>query len=150
MTWIADSAKRIMPDAPMGLELSTPPDGLNGIRPDIAVSPASVSFQPSPSGAKPRLSNHIGSYQENGTYTSAASISSMGLLIPAAFHSAAAASRLACGFTWSRPAYANGSVRSDVAWIHATGWPSATRASAAASSPITIAAAPSDEGHVSS
>src|ERR1700752_3049335 len=121
MTWIADSAKRIIPDAPIGLDDSTPPEALNGIRPVIAVSPASVSFQPSPSGAKPRLSNHIGSYHENGTYTSAASISSIGLLIPAAFHRAAAASRLACGLTWSRPAYASGSVRSAVPWIQATG-----------------------------
>ena len=40
---------------------------LNGMRPPIAVSPASVSFQPSPSGAKPRFSSHIGSNQENGT-----------------------------------------------------------------------------------
>ena len=32
------------------------------------------------------------------------SISSIGLSIPAAFHSAAAASRLARGLTWSRPA----------------------------------------------
>ena len=56
-----------MPDAPIGLDDSTPPDGLTGNRPPIAVSPASVSFQPSPSGAKPRFSNHIGSNQENGT-----------------------------------------------------------------------------------
>src|SRR4029079_9791243 len=104
---MADSAKRIMPEAPIGLDDSTPPEALNGIRPVIAVSPASVSFQPSPSGAKPRLSNHIGSYHENGTYTSAASISSIGLLIPAAFHRAAAASRLACGLTRSRAAPAS-------------------------------------------
>src|SRR4029078_1561603 len=95
------SANRILPDAPIGFDDSTPPDGLSGIRPPIAVSPASVSFQPSPSGAKPKLSSHIGSYQENGTYTSATSISSIGLVMPAAFHNAAAASRLACGFTWS-------------------------------------------------
>ena len=46
---------------------STPPEALNGMRPPIAVSPASVSFQPSPSAAKPRFSSHIGSNQENGT-----------------------------------------------------------------------------------
>ena len=66
-TCIAASAKRSMPDAPIGLDDSTPPDGLTGSRPPIAVSPASVSFQPSPSGAKPRFSSHIGSNQENGT-----------------------------------------------------------------------------------
>src|ERR1044072_9247243 len=101
---MADSANRIIPDAPIGFDDSTPPEAFNGIRPPIAVSPASVSFHPSPSAAKPRLSSHIGSYQENGTYTSATSISSIGLVMPAAFHNAAAASRLAWGLTWSRPA----------------------------------------------
>src|ERR1700730_13399513 len=139
-----------MPDAPVVFNDNPPPDGLKGMRPPIAVSPASVSFQPSPSGAKPRFSSHIGSNHQNGAWTSATAISSIGLVIPAAFHSAAAASRPACGLTWSRPEYASGSVRSAVAWIHATGWPSATRASAAASSPITSAHAPSEEGHVSS
>ncbi|CKU02370.1 Uncharacterised protein [Mycobacterium tuberculosis] len=67
MTWIAASAKRIRPDAPIGLADSTPPEGFTGSRPPIAVSPASVSFQPSPSRANPRFSNHIGSNQENGT-----------------------------------------------------------------------------------
>ncbi|CKU02388.1 Uncharacterised protein [Mycobacterium tuberculosis] len=38
----------------------------------------------------------------------------MGLVMPAAFHSAAAASRPACGLTWSRPAKASGSVRNAV------------------------------------
>ena len=41
-------------------------------------------------------------------------------------------------------------MRSAVAWIQATGWPSATRASAISSLPITIAQAPSDDGQVSS
>ena len=67
MTWMADSANRIMPEAPIGLDDSTPPDALTGSFPPIAVSPASVSFQPSPSAANPRFSNHIGSNQENGT-----------------------------------------------------------------------------------
>ena len=74
----------------------------------------------------------------------------MGLVMPAAFHSAAAASRLACGLTWSRPENCSGSVRSAVAWIHATGCPCARRASALSSFPITIAAAPSEDGQVSS
>ena len=64
---MADSANRIMPDAPIGFDDSTPPEALTGSLPPIAVSPASVSFQPSPSAAKPRFSNHIGSNQENGT-----------------------------------------------------------------------------------
>ena len=38
-----------------------------GRAPSISVSPSSVIFQPSPSGAKPRFSIHIGSYQLNGT-----------------------------------------------------------------------------------
>ncbi len=67
MTCRAASAKRSRPEAPIGLELSTPPEGLTGSRPPIAVSPASVSRQPSPGPAKPRFSSHIGSNQENGT-----------------------------------------------------------------------------------
>jgi hypothetical protein len=47
--------------------------------------------------------------------------------------------------TWSRPANVVGSVRIAVAWIHA-----AVRPRAVASSPSTIAQAPSDDGHVSS
>src|SRR5580693_10356996 len=118
---MAASPNRSRPDAPIGFDESTPPDGFTGSFPPIAVSPASVSFQPSPSAANPRFSNHIGSNQENGTYTSAQSISSIGLAMPAAFHSAFAASRPAWGLTWSRPEYAGGSVRNAVAWIHATG-----------------------------
>ena len=33
----------------------------------VAVAPESVIFQPSPSGAKPTFSIHMGSYQLNGT-----------------------------------------------------------------------------------
>ncbi len=46
---------------------STPPEQLIGSLPSIPVSPASVSFQPSPSGEKPRFSIHIGSNHEKGT-----------------------------------------------------------------------------------
>jgi hypothetical protein len=67
MTCSAASAKRSRPEAPIGLELSTPPDGLTGSLPPISVSPASTSRQPCPSAAKPRFSSHIGSNQENGT-----------------------------------------------------------------------------------
>jgi hypothetical protein len=35
--------------------------------PSIEVAPLSVSFHPSPTGAIPRFSIHMGSYQENGT-----------------------------------------------------------------------------------
>ena len=51
--------------------------------PSIGVAPSSTSFQPLPSSAKPRFSSHIGSYQENGTYTSATSISRRGSVMPA-------------------------------------------------------------------
>ena len=40
---------------------STPPEQLTGRSPVICVAPDSVIFQPSPSGAKPRFSSHIGS-----------------------------------------------------------------------------------------
>jgi hypothetical protein len=67
ITCSAASANRSRPDAPIGLEESTPPDGFTGSLPPISVSPASVSRHPSPAAAKPRFSSHIGSYQENGT-----------------------------------------------------------------------------------
>ena len=67
--------------------------------------------------------------------------------MPAARHSASAASRPARGFTWSLPANKVGSVRIAVARIQAT---CRSLASAAAWSPMTIAQAPSEDGHVSS
>ena len=68
----------------MGLDDSTPPEQFQGMSPpSMAVAPASVSFQPSPSAAEPRFSSHIGSYQLKGTYTSAMSISRRGSVIPA-------------------------------------------------------------------
>ena len=56
-----------MPEAPMGLEDSTPPEAFHGMSPSKAVAPDSVSFHPSPRSQKPRFSSHIGSYQLNGT-----------------------------------------------------------------------------------
>src|SRR5690348_7928840 len=50
MTCNAASAKRSSPDAPIGLEQGTPPDGLTGSRPPSCVSPASVSRQPTGPG----------------------------------------------------------------------------------------------------
>ena len=64
---MAASPKRIMPDAPIGLDDNTPPDMFTGNFPSGPVAPDSVSFQPSPTSAKPRFSIHIGSYQLNGT-----------------------------------------------------------------------------------
>ena len=55
------------PDAPIGFDESTPPDGFTGKPPVSSVSPASVSFQPSPSGVMRCPSSHMGSYHENGT-----------------------------------------------------------------------------------
>jgi hypothetical protein len=66
-TWSAASAKRIMPEAPIGFDDSTPPEQFHGMSPSMAVAPSSTSFQPEPSSAKPRFSSHIGSYHENGT-----------------------------------------------------------------------------------
>jgi hypothetical protein len=68
--------------------------------------------------------------------------------MPACFHSAAAASRPACGFTWSRSAAVVASLRICVPWIHA-GFSMSDR-STAASEAITRAHAPSDDGQVSS
>ena len=67
--------------------------------------------------------------------------------MPACRHSAAAASAPARGFTWSLPANIVGSLRIAAARIQATGsW----LASAACSSPMITAHAPSEEGQVSS
>ena len=69
--------------------------------------------------------------------------------MPACFHSAAAASRPACGFTWSRSAAVVGSERITVPWIQA-GLVDVGASRTAASEPMTIAQAPSEEGQVSS
>ena len=45
-----------MPEAPMGFDDSTPPEQFQGMSPPSrAVAPASVSFHPSPSAAKPEV-----------------------------------------------------------------------------------------------
>src|SRR5436190_4061647 len=135
-----------MPDAPIGFDDSTPPDGFQGMSPSGAVAPASVSFHPSPSAQNPRFSSHIGSYHENGTYTSAASNSLRGSVMPACAYRSFAQSLPACGLIWSRRANIVGSLRIAMPWIHAT---APSDASATLSLPITIAIAPSDDGHTS-
>src|SRR5262245_33722089 len=110
-----------MPDAPIGLDDSTPPDGFHGMSPSGAVAPDSVTFQPSPSAQNPRFSSHSGSYHQNGTYTSAQSKSSRGFEIPACAYRSFAQSRPACGLTWSRPANIVGSLRIAMPCTHATG-----------------------------
>ena len=111
----------------------------------MCVAPDSTSFHPSPLSQKPRLSSHIGSYQLNGTYISAVSISSLGLVIPAWLHKSSAQSLLACGFTSSRPGKLFASLRIAPAWIQAGLFDFL----ASFSFTITIAAAPSEDGHVS-
>lgn len=69
---------------------------LTGRSPSSAVTPDSVNFQPSPSAAKPRFSSHMGSYRENGTYISTASMSRRGSVIPACRWTSAAQSRRLC------------------------------------------------------
>ena len=56
-----------MPEAPIGLDDSTPPEQFTGKSPSKAVAPESVIFQPSPSSAMRWPSSHMGSYQLNGT-----------------------------------------------------------------------------------
>src|SRR5262252_4001331 len=118
---MAASANRSIPDAPIGFDESTPPDGLTGRSPFIAVAPDAVMRQPSFLGAKPRFSIHIGSNQLNGTYTSATSICRRGSVTPAWRYRSAAHSRPANGLTSSRPANIVGSLRMAVAWIQAGG-----------------------------
>ena len=67
-------------------------------------------------------------------------------MIPACFQSAAAASRPACGLTWSRSAAVVGSERITVPWIQA----GESADLAVSSSAMTRAQAPSDDGQVSS
>ena len=74
------------------------------------------------------------------------SISSIGLVMPACFQIAAAASREACGLTWSRSAAVVASERITVPWIQA----GLGEAFAVSSSTITSAHAPSEDGQVSS
>ncbi len=66
-TWFAASARRSMPDAPIGFHDSTPPEGFTGNLPVISVAPLSTICQPSPGPAMSWPSSHIGSYQLNGT-----------------------------------------------------------------------------------
>src|SRR3954465_12187447 len=135
-----------MPEAPMGLVDRTPPDMLTGRSPSSSVTPASVSFQPSPSSAKPGFSSHIGSYQENGTYISTASISRRGSAMPACRYTSAAQSLPACGETKSLPAKRVGSLRMAPPSSQAGGFGER----AAPVRPVRIIAqAPSEEGHVS-
>src|SRR4051812_33972946 len=135
-----------MPLAPIGFDESTPPDGFHGMSPSGAVAPPSVSFHPSPSAQNPRFSSHIGSYHENGTYTSAQSKSLRGSVMLACAYRSLAHWRPASGFTWSRRANIVGSERMAMPCTHATG-PGA--ASATFSDPITMAIAPSLDGQVS-
>jgi len=64
---LATSRKRSIPEAPIGLDESTPPDMLMGRSPVSSVVPSWTIFQPVPSSAKPRFSSHIGSNQLKGT-----------------------------------------------------------------------------------
>ena len=66
--------------------------------------------------------------------------------MPASLYTSAAHMRPACGLMRSRPAPIVGSDFTDVPWIHATG---RSDFAAAAAEPMTMAAAPSEEGHVS-
>jgi hypothetical protein len=56
-----------IPEAPIGFDESTPPDGFTGKSPVISVAPLSVILQPSPGPAMSCPSSHIGSYHEKGT-----------------------------------------------------------------------------------
>src|SRR6185312_7244716 len=98
---------------------STPPDMFTGNEPSSAVSPRSTIFHPSPTSAMSWPSSHIGSYQLNGTYSSAQSICSLGLVMPACWYTSAAQSIAPCGRTGSRPGNDDGSERTAEPRIHA-------------------------------
>ena len=70
------SAKRSMPlTRRSGSTTARRRDMFTGRSPSSWVTPSSTIFQPSPLGANPRFSSHIGSNQENGTYISTQSTS---------------------------------------------------------------------------
>ena len=117
----AVSAKPIIPEAPMGFVESTPPDMFTGRPPSSSVAPDSVRFQPSPSSAKPRFSSHIGSYHQNGTRISTASVSRRGSATPACRQTSAAQPFPACGETKLLPAKGVGSLRITPPFIQAGG-----------------------------
>ena len=52
LTALLQGFKRSSPDAPIGLDDSTPPEQLIGIEPPISVDPSSTSFHPSPTSAR--------------------------------------------------------------------------------------------------
>src|SRR5579871_1269265 len=110
-----------MPDAPMALVDKTPPDGLTGNDPPRSVSPVSTIFQPSPGPAMSWPSSHIGSYQENGTYSSAMSICDRGSVMPAWRYTSAAHSTPACGRTGLRPGKFDSSLLTERPWNQAAG-----------------------------
>ena len=67
MTWMAASANRIMPDAPIGFGRQDATGRIDR-NPSADRGLAGLGELPAlPSGAKPRFSSHIGSNQENGT-----------------------------------------------------------------------------------
>src|SRR5689334_20641714 len=133
-----------MPEAPIGFDDKTPPDGFTGNEPVSSVSPLSTIFQPSPGPAMSWPSSHIGSYQLNGTYSSATSISWRGTLIPAWRYTSCAHSTPACGRTGLRPGNTPSSLRTAVAATHAAGFAAFLPP---ASSVSTTAHAPSEDGH---
>src|SRR5437763_13845385 len=142
---MAASAKRNVPDAPIGFDDSTPPLMFTGRSPSMRVTPSSTMRHPSPGPAKRRFSNHMGSNHENGTYISTQSIWLRGSVMPAWRYTSLAHWMPPRGNTGSRPADIVGSDRIAVPCTHAGGRLPDNASSAAS----TIAHAPSDDGHVS-
>ena len=139
-----------MPDAPIGLVDSTPPDMLTGRSPSSCGGAVLDQLPALALGsAKPRFSSHIGSNQQNGTYISthvdlAARVGDAGLLRRRRRRSRAPArgqDGVAAG--------EHGRLAAHGGAVHPGGRTGGRAASAAASSASTIAQAPSDDGHVS-
>ena len=138
-----------MPEAPIGFDDSTPPEQFQGMSPPSRdVAPASVSFHPSPSGANPRFSNHMGSYQLKGTYTSATSISRRGSVMPAWRVDVGRAVPARLGVHLVAPGE-HGGLRAHGHAVDPGRRQRPTRRRPRRSEASTIAAAPSEDGHVS-
>ena len=146
-TCMAASAKRSMPEAPMGFDDSTPPDMFTGRSPSSSVAPSSVSFQPSPLGRSRGSRATSARTSENGTYISTQSISAQrvgdaGLRVDVGRRSRAALRRHRVAPGERARLGAHGVGRDPRRRLR-------RRPSPTSSLPSTMAQAPSDDGQVS-
>ena len=143
----ATSPKRIIPEAPIGLDDSTPPDGFHGMSPSGAVAPffgelPALAFRAEPEVLEPHRLVPRERHVDLGAVEVVPWVRDARLPSRRRPHTRGPPA----GSPGRGPANIVGSLRIAVPWIHATG-PGA--ASATCSLPITIAIAPSELGQTS-